>query len=81
MTGLGKPQLHAKFEVAGFIYYGNVREFVFKRQWSYSLQITATLQFTTGVHIITLNSALIRSMLAGTGYRSSDGDDDDDDDD
>ena len=81
MMGLGKPQLHAKFEVAGFIYYGNVREFVFKRQWSYSLQITATLQFTTGVHIITLNSALIRSMLAGTGYRSSDGDDDDDDDD
>jgi len=27
--GLGKPQLHAKFEVAGFIYYGNIREFVF----------------------------------------------------
>jgi len=30
--GLGKPQLHAKFEVAGFIYYGNIRESVFKRQ-------------------------------------------------
>ena len=30
MTGLGKPQLLAKFEVAGFIYYGNIREFVFK---------------------------------------------------
>jgi len=30
--GLAKPQLRAKFEVAGFIYYGNVREFVFKRQ-------------------------------------------------
>ena len=29
---LGKPQLHAKFEVAGFIYYGNIRELVFKRQ-------------------------------------------------
>jgi len=24
--GLGKPQLHAKFEVAGFIYYGNIRD-------------------------------------------------------
>jgi len=22
MMGLGKPQLHAKFEIAGFIYYG-----------------------------------------------------------
>jgi len=29
---LGKPQLHAKFEVAGFIYYGNIRVSVFKRQ-------------------------------------------------
>ena len=32
MIGLGKPQLHAKFEVIGFIYYGNMTEFVFKRQ-------------------------------------------------
>jgi len=30
MMGLGKPQLHAKFEVAGFIRYGNIKEFVFK---------------------------------------------------
>jgi len=30
--GLGKPQLLAKFEVAGFIYYGNIRESVFKGQ-------------------------------------------------
>ena len=28
--GLGKPQWLAKFEVAGFIYYGNIRELVFK---------------------------------------------------
>ena len=28
--GLGKPQRLAKFEVAGFIYYGNIREFVLK---------------------------------------------------
>ena len=26
--GLDKPQLDAKFIVAGFIYYGNIREFV-----------------------------------------------------
>jgi len=32
MMGLGEPQLHGKYEVAGFIYYGNMREFVFKRQ-------------------------------------------------
>jgi len=30
MMGLGKPQQHAKFEVTGFIYYGDIREFVFK---------------------------------------------------
>jgi len=30
MMGLGKPQRLARFEVAGFIYYGNIREFVFK---------------------------------------------------
>jgi len=28
--GLGKPQLRTKFEVAGFICYGNITEFVFK---------------------------------------------------
>jgi len=28
--GLGKPRQLAKFEVAGFICYGNIREFVFK---------------------------------------------------
>jgi len=30
MMGLGEPQRLAKFEVAGFIYYGNIREFVLK---------------------------------------------------
>jgi len=28
MMGLGKPQLLAKFQFSGFIYYGNIREFV-----------------------------------------------------
>jgi len=32
MMCLGKPQLRAKFEIAGFIYYGNIRESVFKGQ-------------------------------------------------
>jgi len=30
IMGIGKPQLHAKFEIASFIYYGNIRELVFK---------------------------------------------------
>ena len=30
MRGLGKPQRLAKFKVAGFIYYGNIRKLVFK---------------------------------------------------
>jgi len=30
MMGLDKPQQHAKFLVAGSIYYGNIRQFVFK---------------------------------------------------
>jgi len=29
---LGKLKLRAKFEVAGFSYYGNISEFVFRRQ-------------------------------------------------
>jgi len=30
VVGLDKPQLHAKFEVTGFFYYGNIRQFFFK---------------------------------------------------
>ena len=30
MMGLGKPQWLAKFEVASFIFYGNIRKFVVK---------------------------------------------------
>jgi len=30
MMGFGKPKLFANFEGSGFIYYGNIREFVFK---------------------------------------------------
>jgi len=42
MMGLVKSLLRAKFEVAGFIFYGNIREFVFKRQirfWGYPLEV------------------------------------------
>ena len=30
MMGFGKPQRLAKFKITGFIYYENIREFVFK---------------------------------------------------
>jgi len=33
MMALGKPQQQANFDVAGFIYYGNVRKFVFSLNW------------------------------------------------
>ena len=50
MMSLGKPQRLAKFEVAGFIYYGNIREFVFKNwdkpKWGNPL--FAETDFTVG---------------------------------
>ena len=51
MMGLGKPKLHTKFEVAGFIYYGNIRELVFqiwdKPNWRNPLLFGET-DFTVG---------------------------------
>jgi len=41
MMGLGKPQRFAKFEIADFIYYSNIKEFVFKNwdkpKWGHPL--------------------------------------------
>ena len=49
--GFDKPQRFAKFEVAGFIYYGNIREFVFlnwdKPKWGNRLLFGKT-DFTVG---------------------------------
>jgi len=49
--GLGKPQRLAKFEVASFIYYGNIRKFVFtnsdKPKWGNPLVFGETV-FTVG---------------------------------
>jgi len=49
MMGLGKPQLQSKFEVAGFIYYGNIRKSVFKWQ----IRFWATLWGSWGYRIWT----------------------------
>jgi len=49
--GLDKPQRLAKFEVASFIYYGNIRKFVFKNsdkpKWGNTLFWWVT-DFTVG---------------------------------
>jgi len=35
MMGLGKPQMRVKFEIAGFIFYGNKREFVLNDNFAF----------------------------------------------
>ena len=51
MMGLGKPQRPAKFKVASFIYYGNIRKFVFKKsdkpKWG-NLLFWGETNFTVG---------------------------------
>ena len=51
MMGLSKPQRFAKFEVSGFIYYENIREFVFTNwdipKWGNPLLFGQT-DFTVG---------------------------------
>jgi len=51
MMGLGKLQLHAEFEVAGFIYNGNISEFVFKRQIRFLSDPLGELGVTYGLHL------------------------------
>ena len=50
MMGFGKPQLHAKVEVAGFMYYENIREFVFQRQICFLSHPLSELRVTDGLH-------------------------------
>ena len=51
MTRLGKPQRFAKFKVADFIYYVNLKEFVFKNwdkpKWGNPL-LFGQIDFTVG---------------------------------
>ena len=51
MMGFGKPQLHAKFEEAGFICYGQIREFVFKRQIHFLSHPLGELGETYALHL------------------------------
>jgi len=47
----GKPHLLAKFEVAGFIYYENIRQFVFKLQIRLLSHPLWELAVTYGLHL------------------------------
>ena len=51
MMGLGKPQLHANFEIAGFICYGNIRKSDFKRQIRFLSHSLGELGVTYGLHL------------------------------
>jgi len=57
MMGLGKLQLRAKFEVAGFIYYGNIREFVFKQHFHFLSHPLGELEVMYGTIYSSLESA------------------------
>ena len=46
--GLGKPQLYAKFEVAVFICYWNIRKSVFKQQIRFLSHLYGELGVTYG---------------------------------
>jgi len=71
MMGFGKPQLHAKFEVAGFIYYGNIKEYAFKRRIRYlshhlgELGVTYALQLQlVGKRVVDFLFAIIELSFA-----------------
>ena len=49
--GLDNPQLHAKFGVASFMYYGDISESVFKPQIRFLSQALRELGVTYGLHL------------------------------
>jgi len=51
MMGLGKPQWEAKFEVAGFICYGNIRKFVLVHKFAFLSHPLEELLVTYGLHL------------------------------
>jgi len=62
--GLGKPQLHAKFEVAGLIYNGIIREFVFKRQIRFLSHPLWELGVTYGLHLWLVGKRVVDFLFA-----------------
>ena len=68
MMKLDKPQLHAKFEVAIFIYYGNipVTVFVFKRQIRFLSHPLGQLGVTYGIHLYLVEKRVFDFLFAMT---------------
>jgi len=62
--GLGKFQVRAKFEVAGFIYYGNIRESVFKRQIRFLSHPLGDLGVTDGLHLQLIGKRAVDFLFA-----------------
>ena len=64
MMGFGKPQQHAKFKVAGFIYYANIRESLFKRQIRFLSHPLEELGVTYGIHLYLAEKRVIDFLFA-----------------
>ena len=62
--GLGKLQLHARVEVAGLIYYGNIREFVFERQIRFLSNLLGELGVSYGLHLQLVGKLVIDFLFA-----------------
>jgi len=71
IMGLGKLHQHAKFEVAGFIRYGIIREFVFKQQICFSIhpleEIGVTKDFIYSSYGWCTNTSK-SALLKGVGH-------------
>jgi len=62
--GHGKPGLYAKFEVAGFIYYGNIREFVFKGQIRFLSRHLGEVGAMYGLHVQLVGKRVLDFLFA-----------------
>jgi len=62
--GLGKPQLHAKFEIAGFTYYGNIRESVLKLQIRFLSHALGELGATYGHYLQLVEKCVVDFLFA-----------------
>ena len=64
IIGFGKAERHAKFEVAGFICYGYIREFVFKRQIRFLIHSSGKLRVTYALHLQLVEKRVIDFLFA-----------------
>ena len=62
--GFDDGQLLAKFEVADFIHYGYIREFVFKRQICFLSHDLGELGVTYGLHLLLVGEGVVDFLFA-----------------